>query len=103
MLINDIKIQEIHQKICFRFKINVKIGNQYDKKNFKENDKCMNGVKVELKNHVLTIRGKGELNKNHSSVDLELDCSGDGQWYLENRDTVVTHIADGQTAVYRND
>ncbi len=40
---------------------------------------------------------------NHSSVDLELDCSGDGQWYLESTDMVVTHITDGQTAVYRND
>lgn len=46
----------------------------------------------------------GDLKKitNYSSVELELAQFKDkGQWYLENTNTVVAKIANGQTAVYR--
>ena len=46
----------------------------------------------------------GDLKKitNYSSVELELAQLKDkGQWYLENTNTIVAKIANGQTAVYR--
>ena len=42
---------------------------------------------------------------NHSSTSLTLDSSihsdENGQWYLENTDTIVTFISNGQIAIYK--